>query len=269
MPATRSPGPLTAASLRPADSVRALVSRETLRRSASLRVSALRRRGLNGDDPMPVQSPCGAHRRRPAEPRLEVARSGRCRVRRSVGYSATTSPPDRSSSTSRAGGRATSGRSPRIDRSMTLLLAAVGAMVGGTARTDASGPYLRIGDAQPHLVLVLAVIVTIAVGLDAGSSGPSSAASPLMSWHRPLGSRPSRCCCASAAPPSSLGSCHPPPTVVPIVAVFDPQPRLLDDPRSSRFSALGAPLPVDDPARPGPAECRLRHRARGAHRPAR
>jgi len=50
---------------------------------------------------------------------------------------------------------------------MTLLLAAVGAVV--TALLELSvGPYLRIGDAQPHLVLVFAVVVTIAFGLDAG-----------------------------------------------------------------------------------------------------
>ena len=50
---------------------------------------------------------------------------------------------------------------------MTLLLAAVGAVV--TALLELTvGPYLRIGDAQPHLVLVLGVVVTIAVGLEAG-----------------------------------------------------------------------------------------------------
>jgi rod shape-determining protein MreD len=50
---------------------------------------------------------------------------------------------------------------------MTLLLAAVGATM--TALLDLSvGPYLRIGTAQPHLVLVLAIVVTVAVGLEAG-----------------------------------------------------------------------------------------------------
>ena len=44
-------------------------------------------------------------------------------------------------------------------RPMTLLLAAVGAVV--TALIELSvAPYLRIGDAQPHPVLVLGVIVT-------------------------------------------------------------------------------------------------------------
>lgn len=50
---------------------------------------------------------------------------------------------------------------------MTLLLAAVGATV--TALLELTvGPYLRIGIAQPHLVLVLGIVVTVAVGLEAG-----------------------------------------------------------------------------------------------------
>ncbi len=50
---------------------------------------------------------------------------------------------------------------------MTLLLAAVGATV--TALLELSvGPYLRVATSQPHLVLVLGVIATIAVGLEAG-----------------------------------------------------------------------------------------------------
>ena len=50
---------------------------------------------------------------------------------------------------------------------MTLLLAAVGATV--TALLELTvGPYLRIDIAQPHLVLVLGIIVTVAVGLEAG-----------------------------------------------------------------------------------------------------
>jgi rod shape-determining protein MreD len=50
---------------------------------------------------------------------------------------------------------------------MTLLLAAVGATV--TALLELSvGPYLRVETSQPHLVLVLGVIVTIAIGLEAG-----------------------------------------------------------------------------------------------------
>ena len=50
---------------------------------------------------------------------------------------------------------------------MTLLLAAVGATV--TALLELTvGPYLRIGTAQPHLVLVIGIVVTVAIGLEAG-----------------------------------------------------------------------------------------------------
>lgn len=50
---------------------------------------------------------------------------------------------------------------------MTLLLAAVGATV--TALLELSvDTYLQIATAQPHLVLVLGIVVTVAVGLEAG-----------------------------------------------------------------------------------------------------
>ena len=50
---------------------------------------------------------------------------------------------------------------------MKLLLAAVGATV--TALLELTvGPYLRIGAAQPHLVLVFGIVVTVAIGLEAG-----------------------------------------------------------------------------------------------------
>ena len=50
---------------------------------------------------------------------------------------------------------------------MTLLLAAVGATVMAVLELTV-GPYLRIGDAQPHLLLVMGIIVTVAVGFEAG-----------------------------------------------------------------------------------------------------
>ena len=50
---------------------------------------------------------------------------------------------------------------------MTLLLAAVGATV--TALLELTvGRYLRIGTAEPHLVLVVGIVVTVAIGLEAG-----------------------------------------------------------------------------------------------------
>ena len=50
---------------------------------------------------------------------------------------------------------------------MTLLLAAVGATVMALLELSV-GPYLRIGAAQPHLVLVVGIVVTVAIGFEAG-----------------------------------------------------------------------------------------------------
>jgi rod shape-determining protein MreD len=50
---------------------------------------------------------------------------------------------------------------------MSLFVAAIGAAV--TALFELTvGPYLRVGNAQPHLVLILAVICTMAVGFETG-----------------------------------------------------------------------------------------------------
>lgn len=50
---------------------------------------------------------------------------------------------------------------------MSLFVAAIGAAVTAIFELTV-GPYLRVGDAQPHLVFVLAVVWTVAVGLDSG-----------------------------------------------------------------------------------------------------
>ena len=50
---------------------------------------------------------------------------------------------------------------------MTLLFAAFGAIVAALLESTVI-PYLRIGDAQPHLVFVLAIIVTVVGGFDRG-----------------------------------------------------------------------------------------------------
>jgi rod shape-determining protein MreD len=52
-------------------------------------------------------------------------------------------------------------------RQITLLLAAVGATVVALVELTV-GPYLRVGGAQPHLVLVVGIIVTVAMGLETG-----------------------------------------------------------------------------------------------------
>jgi rod shape-determining protein MreD len=50
---------------------------------------------------------------------------------------------------------------------MSLTLAAVGAVVAALLQSTIV-PYLRIGGAQPDLVLVYAVLVTVVVGIDHG-----------------------------------------------------------------------------------------------------
>ncbi len=105
-----------------------------------------------------------------------------------MGYCAARSPPFDRHSRDRAGGHDLRPNRRGSTHPMTLLLAAVGATV--TALLELTvGPYLRIGTAEPHLVLVLGIVVTVAIGLEAGWSGPSSGASYSMSSRqRPLGS---------------------------------------------------------------------------------
>ena len=50
---------------------------------------------------------------------------------------------------------------------MTLLVAAIAATVTAIVELTIT-QYLRVGDAQPHLTFVLAVVWTVAVGLDSG-----------------------------------------------------------------------------------------------------
>jgi rod shape-determining protein MreD len=50
---------------------------------------------------------------------------------------------------------------------MTLLVAAIAATVAAILESTIT-TYIRVGDAQPHLVFLLAVIWTVAAGLDGG-----------------------------------------------------------------------------------------------------
>jgi rod shape-determining protein MreD len=50
---------------------------------------------------------------------------------------------------------------------MSLFVAAIGATVTAIFELTV-GPYLRVGNAQPHLVFILAIIWTVAVGLESG-----------------------------------------------------------------------------------------------------
>ena len=130
---------------------------------------------------------------------------------------------------------------------MTLLLAAVGAVV--TALIELTvGPYLRVGDAQPHLVLVVGVVLTIAVGFEAGVvfAFVGGLALDVLAPDRPLGSTSFAlllCVGGAWVLARALPRLRP---IVPIVAVF-----VLSLGYSmilyAAFSALGAPIPVDDP----------------------
>ena len=129
---------------------------------------------------------------------------------------------------------------------MTLLLAAVGAVV--TALIELSVvPYLRIGDAQPHPVLVLGVILAIAVGVEAGLVWAFVGGLALdVLAQRPLGSTAFAllvCIGGASILARSFARLRP---IVPIGAVF-----VLSLGYSMilfvTFSALGTPLPVADP----------------------
>ena len=50
---------------------------------------------------------------------------------------------------------------------MSLFVAAIGATVTAIFELTVA-PYLRVGNAQPHLVFVFAIIWTVAVGLESG-----------------------------------------------------------------------------------------------------
>jgi rod shape-determining protein MreD len=129
---------------------------------------------------------------------------------------------------------------------MTLLLAAVGAVVTALIELTVT-PYLRIGSAHPHPVLVLAVIVTIAVGLEAGLVWAFVGGLALdVLAQRPLGSTAfALLLCVGGASLLARSLAHLRP-IVPIVAVF-----LLSLGYSMilfvTFGALGAPPPTAEP----------------------
>ena len=129
---------------------------------------------------------------------------------------------------------------------MTLLLAAVGATVAALFELTVT-TYLRVGGVQPHLVLVLAIIVTIAVGLDAGLVWAFVGGLALdVLAQRPLGSTAFALllCVGGASVFGRLFSRVRP--LAPIIATF-----FLSIVYSmilfGLFSALRAPLPVADP----------------------
>jgi len=129
---------------------------------------------------------------------------------------------------------------------MTLLLAAVGATM--TALVELTvGPYLRFGTAQPHLVLVLGIVVTVAIGLEAGLVWAFVGGLVLdVLTQRPLGSTAFAlllCMGATAVLAQLLVRVRP---VVPVLATL-----LLSLFYSMTlyvaFNALRTPIPVADP----------------------
>jgi rod shape-determining protein MreD len=129
---------------------------------------------------------------------------------------------------------------------MTLLLAAVGAVVTALIELTVT-PYLRIGSAHPHPVLVLAVIVTIAFGLEAGLVWAFVGGLALdVLAPRPLGSTAFAlliCVGGTSILARSLVQLRP---IIPIVAVFLFS-LLYSMILFVTFGALGTPPPIDDP----------------------
>src|SRR5687768_5353954 len=129
---------------------------------------------------------------------------------------------------------------------MTLLLAAVGAVVTALIELTVA-PYLRVGSAQLHPVLVLAVIVTIALGLEDGLVWACVGGLALdVLAQRPLGSTAFTlliCVGGASVLARSFARVRP---IVPIGAVL-----LLSVGYSMilffTFGALGVPIPTADP----------------------
>lgn len=131
---------------------------------------------------------------------------------------------------------------------MTLLLAAVGA-TGAALFELTVGPYLRIGDAQPHFVLVLGIVLTIAVGFEAGlvwAFVGGLALDVLAPGDRPIGSTSfALLLCVGGA--FVLGRVFArvrpiaPVIAVPVLSLLYSMVLFV------AFGALGSPLPVSDP----------------------
>ena len=205
---------------------------------------------------------------KPGQTRTGRSSGGHCPVDARVGYcrANVTAATDRQ--TSRAIWARHLG-SPRIGSSMTLLVAAIAATVTAIVELTIT-QYLRVGDAQPHLVFVLAVVWTVAVGLDSGLVWAFVGGIALDTLsQRPLGStafalldrgrsdRGDRSTAASGSARSSPSSRR---ALLSLALFDDPRPALL------------GPPPGSGPHRPAAVRCtqrRLRRGPRGALRPAR
>jgi len=129
---------------------------------------------------------------------------------------------------------------------MTLLLAAVGA-TGAALFELTVGPYLRIDVAQPHFVLVLGIVLTIAVGLEAGLVWAFVGGLALdVLAQRPLGSSSFAlllCVGGASVLGRLLASVRPiaPVIAVPVLSLLYSMVLFV------ALGALGSPIPVSDP----------------------
>ena len=129
---------------------------------------------------------------------------------------------------------------------MSLLLAAVGAIVAGLLELTI-GSYVRIGDAQPHFVLVLGVIWTVAAGLDAGLAWAFAGGLLLdILAPRPLGSSAfallvSLSVASAASRPLQRLRPLVPIALVPVLSLVNSMLLLV------AFGALRSPIPAPDP----------------------
>ena len=123
---------------------------------------------------------------------------------------------------------------------MTLLLAAVGATV--TALLELTiGPYLRVGNAEPHLVLVVGIVVTLALDLEAGLVWAFVGGLVLdVLAQRPLGSTAfALLLCLGGGRAARSGRSPVCDRSFPIPAAVRPEPALLDDRSSSPSTPCG------------------------------
>ncbi len=129
---------------------------------------------------------------------------------------------------------------------MILLLAAIGATVAAILESTV-GPYLKIGETQPHLVFVLAIVVTVVAGIDRGFVWAFTGGLVLDALtQRPLGSTAFALLISVAGAAivgRALRRLRP---LVPIIAAF-----LLSLVYSMSlfltYAALRGPVPTDDP----------------------
>jgi len=132
---------------------------------------------------------------------------------------------------------------------MTLLLAAVGATLMALLERTV-GPYLQVGMAQPHLVLVVGIVVTVAVGLEAGLVWAFVGGLVLdVIVDRPLGSTSFAlllCVGATAVLARLLARFRP---IVPIIATFVLS-LFYTMTLFAAYSALRSPIHVADPFGP-------------------